>query len=528
MCHKIFPLVGFQIMRSHNTMLMSKITQAFIFIRAYFTVLKHRFLYVFWPLLGMIIILCLITTILIVFSLGRNENNMVCFLSSKGDTFIHVVEASIRMSFHQRSPIPLQRTLQELVNTDVQFAALIMPDGTILAHSDANRVGGILKINNQEIREGCLDKFSHSVKSSILNWFIAEMEGKESFIVYRDFMPYLLRGKRYNKSGQQKKLDIHPPSLIYKQFADARPLIVIGLNIESFKIAQKQDRIYLFSIAGGMVLMGASFFLILYYAYLAQYFNRRQVLAEEQVRALEEEVRHKEKMAAIGNLAAGVAHEIRNPLSTIKGYATYFGQLFPEGSNDRIAAEVMVKEVERLNRVITDLIGLSRPTDVHMKSVDILPVVEHALQFLYHDFVKNKINFNILRPKRILPKVHLDVDRFTQAFLNICFNAIEAMPFGGEIFFSFTIDDKKNMLVTIKDTGQGIDEKHLTCIFDPYFTTKGQGTGLGLATVRKIIQAHGGEINITSQCQRNKNFTTKQCVGTVVRIILPITMEKDN
>ncbi len=229
-----------------------------------------------------------------------------------------------------------------------------------------------------------------------------------------------------------------------------------------------------------------------------------------EVRRLEAEVRRREKLAAVGNLAAGVAHELRNPLSSIKGYATYFGGRFPAGSADREAAQVMVREVERLNRAIGDLIGLSRPTDIRPRLIGMRRLVEDTLRLIGQDAASRGVAVRF-DASPSLPEVAIDPDRMRQVILNLCLNALEAMPDGGELSLSLQ-PDAEALRLEIRDSGMGIAPDALPHIFDPYFTTKGQGTGLGLATVHKIIEAHGGSISVASEPGQ----------GAAFRILLPL------
>lgn len=238
-----------------------------------------------------------------------------------------------------------------------------------------------------------------------------------------------------------------------------------------------------------------------------------------EVRRLQQEVRRKEKLAAVGSLAAGVAHEIRNPLSSIKGYATYFGTRFPEGSEDRAAAGIMVQEVDRLNRVITDLIGLSRPSDIKRTPTDMQELAEHCLRLLRQDAATQHIAL-ALECDSPLPPVGLDPDRFSQALLNICLNGMEAMQQGGTL--TLALDRQADMVrLRIRDTGHGITDEHMGRIFDPYYTTKSQGTGLGLSIVQKIIESHGGTVTVTSS-------TDDADHGTTFTILLPVSQPEQD
>ena len=230
------------------------------------------------------------------------------------------------------------------------------------------------------------------------------------------------------------------------------------------------------------------------------------------MRRLESEIRRREKLAAMGDLAAGVAHELRNPLSSIKGYATYFGSLFAADSEERSAAKVMVNEVDRLNRVITDLIGLARPSDVAPRPVDVATLVEHGLRLVRQDARAKGIDvlLDVAVPAATGQQqpllAPLDPDRFTQALLNICLNAMEAMEQGGTLSVRLAPEGQHRLRITVTDTGHGMDAERMARIFDPYFTTKSQGTGLGLAIVLKIVEAHGGTVSVQSQPGKGTAF----------------------
>ncbi|MGD8845464.1 MAG: ATP-binding protein [Desulfobacteraceae bacterium] len=225
-----------------------------------------------------------------------------------------------------------------------------------------------------------------------------------------------------------------------------------------------------------------------------------------QIHRLQDEIRRQEKLAAIGGLAAGVAHEIRNPLSSIKGLATFFGEQAEDGSEAKKAAGVMVNEVDRLNRVITELLDFSKPTDLKRKPTDLAPLVTRSLQLIQQDTINRDITVNVDIDENIYP-VHLDPDRLTQCLLNLYLNAIQAMPNGGTMSLNCTVDaQQSHLLIRIEDTGCGIGADDLTKIFNPYYTTKGKGTGLGLAIVHKIVDAHHGRIKVESEPGKGSTF----------------------
>lgn len=231
-----------------------------------------------------------------------------------------------------------------------------------------------------------------------------------------------------------------------------------------------------------------------------------------EVQALKKEVERSTRLASIGRLAAGVAHEIRNPLSSIKGFATYFGERYKDIPEDKDTARIMVNEVERLNRVISQLLEFARPLDIKKEAVDIKTVINHSAKMIERDANEKDILVRLEIPPGI-PHVAVDSDRINQVFLNLFLNSIEAMDSGGEL--SVTVDHDaraETMKITIDDTGKGINPGELGNIFDPYFTTKQSGTGLGLAIVHRIIESHNGEIKVESSPGR----------GTSAIITLPL------
>ncbi|MCX5846928.1 MAG: ATP-binding protein [Deltaproteobacteria bacterium] len=229
-----------------------------------------------------------------------------------------------------------------------------------------------------------------------------------------------------------------------------------------------------------------------------------------EVQHLKKEMERSRRLASLGSLAAGIAHEIRNPLSSIKGFATFFKERYRDNPEDQKTAEIMVQEVERLNRVISQLLEFARPMDMNRQWISLQEVIRHTLKMIEGQTRSNNIAIHTDIPPDS-GNVLIDSDKIKQVLLNLYLNAVGAMEHGGTLSVTLSPHNSRIIRIDVSDTGKGIDEKDLARIFDPYFTTKSSGTGLGLAIVYKIIEAHDGEIRVTSEPGK----------GTTVSVFLP-------
>jgi len=217
-----------------------------------------------------------------------------------------------------------------------------------------------------------------------------------------------------------------------------------------------------------------------------------------EIKRLEEKIRHSEKLAAIGELAAGVAHEIRNPLSSIKGFARFLAHSLSDRAQEKEYAEIMVKEVDRINSVVNDLLTFARPLEPELVSTDLFELIEHTVRLLETDARSRNIKIR----SKINPDFNsflLDANQITQALLNLMLNALQEVDAGGTIEVGADVDDSDSRLhIWVEDDGPGIPNDKKKKIFDPFFTTRKKGTGLGLAIVRKIVENHSGELQVES------------------------------
>ncbi len=228
-----------------------------------------------------------------------------------------------------------------------------------------------------------------------------------------------------------------------------------------------------------------------------------------QIKELKKQVETNKRLAAIGKLAAGVAHEIRNPLSSIKGFVTYLGKRHENNSADKETTKIMVGEVERINRSITQLLEFAKPMAVDKNEVDIKDLITHSLKLVQTDLDKKKIKtkVNIDTTKE---KLYTDNDRMNQVLLNLYINAIEALKTDGTLeVHVLNAAEKEFIEIRVQDNGNGIDEDCLDQIFDPYFTTKATGTGLGLSIVHRIIETLKGTIRVESTKEQGTCFIIK-------------------
>lgn len=237
-----------------------------------------------------------------------------------------------------------------------------------------------------------------------------------------------------------------------------------------------------------------------------------------EVKRLQAELRRNERLSTLGNMAARVAHEIRNPLSSIKGFATYLGSR-SENDSDREAASTMIGEVDRLNRVVSELLDFARPSNLTIAPAPLGDLVERAVRLVGMDAETHGVNLSIVGSDKAsanLP-VAVDAERITQALLNLLLNAVQATNRGGTVSVAILPREQGAGVVRISDTGNGMTPEVLSQVFSPYFTTRAKGTGLGLSIVAKIIEDHQGEIHMTSSPGK----------GTAVTLRLPLADEPD-
>ena len=235
---------------------------------------------------------------------------------------------------------------------------------------------------------------------------------------------------------------------------------------------------------------------------------------QEQTRLLlekETQLRRADRLSALGQLSAGLAHEIRNPLGAIKGAVEILQDDFPSGHPKAEFYTILLREVERLNEVLTNFLSFARPVTPHLVPQDVRAVLS-ALEGLISGQARAH-RVQIFTSFHTGPsRVMVDETLLKQAFLNIMLNAVEAMPNGGDLAISTRLSSNGGsgrpewLEVVFDDTGPGIQEKDMGRIFDPFFTTKKDGTGLGLAITHRIIENHHGTIRVLSQRGKGTTF----------------------
>jgi two-component system sensor histidine kinase HydH len=216
-----------------------------------------------------------------------------------------------------------------------------------------------------------------------------------------------------------------------------------------------------------------------------------------EIKRLEAQLRRAEKQAAIGRLAAGVAHEIRNPLSSIRGFAQFLGRSLKDRPREQDYAATMVAEVDRINGVVSNLLSLARPVEARPEDCSIPERIDHVLRLVADEARAREIRIRAdVAPG--LESWRADPAQLTQALLNLLLNALQAASPGGSVRIGAARDENGALRIEVSDDGPGIPAENLERIFDPFFTTRSHGTGLGLTIVQQIVEAHQGEIKAES------------------------------
>ncbi len=563
-----------------------------------------------WIIIGAAAVLLPIVALMTLETINRQKQQSIHLMIEKGMALIRSFEAGTRMGMRggHAGGFRLQRLLVETAaQPDIAYLLVTDADGTVIAHSQPDRVGG---------RYGERLDLQAVYHSPTLSWRrTSSADGDSVFEIFGKFAPLDRRPKRFPHGAMMDMVGHRPP------VTDVTPMLIfVGFRTDDLDAAHAADVRHTMLMGAVFVLVGCAGVLLLFLA--QNYRSARTSLARAQVfsdnlvsrmpiglvaldhegrvtainsvaemtlrvnaadmigkharatmpavlaevlkdagdpvekevrcpvaegqdipldvsaamltdedgqhfgrvilfkdltemRALRQELEKNRRLATVGRLAAGVAHEIRNPLSSLKGFATYFKEKYRQNDRDQDIAQIMIQEVDRLNRVVSQLLEFSRPMRLHLQIEALKPMIADTFRLV--DQQANSTGVRLaLEMADDARRARMDVDKIKQVLLNLYYNALDAMPDGGQL--TVRVSDVENAMVCLQvtDTGMGIDPKDQPHVFEPYFSTKKSGTGLGLAIVHNIIEAHQGKIQIDS----------RQGEGTRVRITLPAAKEE--
>jgi two-component system sensor histidine kinase HydH len=234
---------------------------------------------------------------------------------------------------------------------------------------------------------------------------------------------------------------------------------------------------------------------------LRQIVKQAEVILErrqEEQRALEAQLHHAERLATVGEMTAGVAHEVRNPLGIISSTAELLQNRLNRYEPDNRLAQIIVEETNRLNAKISEFLDFARPRDPNLQPCELKKVLDRSIELLDPEI--ERLHIAVTRDYEADGKIQAaDPSLLHQAFLNILLNAIQAMPDGGTLDVSVAAGPNgQGTEIKFQDSGDGIDAETLKKVFNPFYTTKEKGSGLGLPIVKSIIESHQGTIKILS------------------------------
>jgi signal transduction histidine kinase len=365
-------------------------------------------------------------------------------------------------------------------------------------------------VNIYDIGKGVI---AYSTDSSQLGKKVRESLGYKKAVKGEYFSGLLsdgddIWGLGIERIGGQKKLRTYIPFRGSDPFSGEKGY-VLGVFEIIQDLSQEYKPIVTFqylTFGLSILIMGLIFLVLLLIVRKAE--KTIAARAREQ-RDLESQLNQAERLASLGQMVAGVSHEIRNPLGIIRSTGELLGGLPDANETQKRLSGVIVEESSRLNNIVTEFLDFARPQVPNLEDCYLEQVIEKNLSFLRPELDKGNISVHSNLDGRSF-KLKADSDMLYRAFLNIFINAIQSMGRGGVLKVNVS-EARGDYLLNFEDTGSGINEENLKNIFNPFFTTKDKGSGLGLSIVRKIIEGHGGAIWLESE----------EGQGTKVRIRLP-------
>ena len=375
---------------------------------------------------------------------------------------IIAIHANADYIFNFEKAIGVQSQIEDLGRqSDSEFVAFLDSNLNIVAHTDRRKIG-------QQEKEPLV------LKAKVDRQLFTQIVDDSG-------------GKRYLEVVKPVTLD-----------ESNMGFLKIGLSLGSMDVAWRNSVRAI--VVLGLAILGAGIL------GMAAIFQNQQTHMLE-VKALEAEVLHRERLSALGNMAATIAHEIRNPLNTIAMGLQRLNVEF-EPADDPVhysqLTELMLGEVHRLNTIVEQFLSLARPLEFKIEEMSVHDVLQELATLVEGEARQSKVQIQVVAPLT-LPPLKADREYLRQTLLNLILNGFQAMPEGGTLILEANASHG-NMLISVKDSGIGIAPENLARIFDPYFTTKTRGSGLGLAIARRIVEAHGGTINVFSEAGQGCRF----------------------
>jgi signal transduction histidine kinase len=283
--------------------------------------------------------------------------------------------------------------------------------------------------------------------------------------------------------------------------------VVQDLSDDLGTIIQLQGRVIVLSLT----IMGILFTILSFIVVRA---NRIMAKRAEERLQLEEQLNEAQRLATLGKMVAAVSHEIKNPLGIVRSTAeilsSRIGKVAPGHEG---LANIIMEETIRLDAIVREFLDFARPRELKREPVSLNEVVERVLRFMEPEF-KQKSVFLRRQLDPNLPETLMDGEQVYQVVFNLVFNAIQAMPYGGDLVVSSRLDDEQHQVgLEITDTGVGIEQEKLEQLFAPFYTDKSRGTGLGLSIARSIVEKHGGRITVISAPGEGSTFTVTLPAG---------------
>jgi two-component system, NtrC family, sensor histidine kinase HydH len=238
--------------------------------------------------------------------------------------------------------------------------------------------------------------------------------------------------------------------------------------------------------------------------------ERAERLAEERQKAFDElqktftQLLQAEKLSSLGELSAGIVHEVRNPLAAIKGAVEILEDEIPIDSPRREFAALAKKEVDRIDKLVGEFLRFARPAKLLVQPTNLNEIIESVALLLEQQAANNQVSI-VKDLQKKLSTISADAEQIRQVLLNLAINSLQAMPDGGKLTFR-TFQTNEHCTIEVEDEGGGVEEEIRSKIFDPFFTTKEKGIGLGLSVAHQIIEQHGGKLSVSNE--KNKAIFT--------------------